>query len=199
MEVLMMDVDGVLVRGRPGDGLPFATDLEQDLGISLERLQRGFFKPHWAEIVTGRAPLTETLSAVLASIAPELGVETLIDYWFSKDAGIDREVLNSLAPYRADNIKVFLATNQEHRRAAYLMQNLGLADHVDGIVYSAALGHRKPDAEFYRQATDRAGAQPARIVLVDDTLENVEAARQFGWQAIHWTGETTLAEALSRR
>ena len=195
----MMDVDGVLVRGRPEDGLPFATDIEKDLGLSLGLLQREFFKPHWSEIVTGRAPLTERLSAVLAKIAPELGVETLIDYWFSKDARIDRDVLDGLARYRAQNIKVFLATNQEHRRAAYLMNDLGLADHVDGIVYSAELGYRKPQQDFYRLATQRVGAAPDRIVLVDDTLENVESATAFGWQAVHWTGDSLLADALSRR
>ena len=195
----MMDVDGVLVSGRPEDGLPFATDLEKDLGVSLDLLQREFFKPHWSEIVTGRAPLTERLSAVLATIAPELGVETLIDYWFSKDARIDRDVLDGLAHYRAQNIKVFLATNQEHRRATYLMKDLGLADHVDGIVYSAELGYRKPQQDFFRLATQRVGAAPDRVVLVDDTLENIEAARQFGWQAVHWTGESALADALLHR
>ena len=195
----MMDVDGVLVRGRPEDGLPFATDIERDLGLSLELLRSEFFKPHWSEIVTGRAPLTERLSAVLARIAPELGVETLIDYWFSKDARVDRDVLNGLAHYRAQNIKVFLATNQEHRRAAYLMTDLGLADHVDGIVYSAQLGHRKPEQDFYRLATQRVGAAPDRIMLIDDTLENVQGALQFGWQAVHWTGDIALADALLHR
>ena len=31
MKVLMVDVDGVLVHGRPADGLPYATYLERDL------------------------------------------------------------------------------------------------------------------------------------------------------------------------
>ena len=196
MDVLMMDVDGVLVRGRPQDGLPFATDLEKDLGLPLELWQRRFFKPNWAEIVTGRAPLTERLASVLAEIAPTLDVETLVDYWFRNDSRIDQALLDSLAAYRARGIKVFLATNQEHRRADYLMNSLGLADHVDGIVYSADLGHRKPSAEFYQLATQRAQTTADRIMLIDDTLENVEAARAYGWGAVHWTGDMTLAEAL---
>lgn len=193
----MMDVDGVLVRGRPQDGLPYTTDLERDLGLSAELLKSRFFKPHWHDIVTGRVPLTGRLAAVLKEIAPGLDVETFIDYWFLNDSRLDRAVLESLAAYRERDIKVFLATNQEHRRAEYLMQRLGLADHVDGIFYSADLGHRKPSGEFYRHVTRRTGIFPSRTVLVDDTLDNVKAARDFGWQAVHWTGENTLAELLS--
>ena len=33
MKVLMVDVDGVLVHGRPQDGLPYFTSIERDLGI----------------------------------------------------------------------------------------------------------------------------------------------------------------------
>ena len=81
-------------------------------------------------------------------------------------------------------------------RAAYLMNELGLADHVDGMVYSAALGHRKPTPEFYRLTGERACARPHDIVLVDDTLDNVDAARTFGWHAVHWTGEVSIDDAL---
>lgn len=33
MKVLMVDVDGVLIHGRPADGLPLFTYLERDLGL----------------------------------------------------------------------------------------------------------------------------------------------------------------------
>lgn len=42
MATIMMDVDGVLVTGRPQDGAHLVADLEKDLGISLEVLQRDF-------------------------------------------------------------------------------------------------------------------------------------------------------------
>ena len=57
----MLDVDGVLLRGRPADGLPWATGLEADLGVSPAALHASFFAVHWAEIVVGRAGLMERL------------------------------------------------------------------------------------------------------------------------------------------
>ncbi|ANL45037.1 MULTISPECIES: HAD-IA family hydrolase [Rhizobium] len=196
MKVLMVDVDGVLIHGRPADGLPHFTFLERDLGLRLDLLQQAFFQTHWSEIIIGREPLEPRLSSVLAEIAPHLSAATLIDYWFENDSRLDLNLLEELAALRQSGVALFLATNQEHRRARYLMEEAGLGGHVDGIIYSAALGHRKPSPDFFRLATERAGALPGEIGFIDDMAENIEAARQFGWNAAQWTAGTTLAGAF---
>ncbi len=197
-KVLMMDVDGVLVSGRPSDGRHLFAELEADLGLSPDRLRQTFFTPFWEAIVTGREGLTERLTPVLAEIAPKVSAERLIAYWFENDSRVDQAVLSAVKRYRDRGLPVFLATNQEHLRADYLMRQVGLGAHVDGIIYSAALGHRKPSAEFFERAAAIAAAAPEEIVLVDDTLANVEAARQAGWSAVHWTGDGRLDEELAR-
>lgn len=196
-KVLMMDVDGVLVSGRPADGRHLFAELEADLGLSPDRLRETFFTPYWEAIVTGREGLTERLAPVLAAIAPKVPAERLIAYWFENDSRVDHAVLPVVKRYRERGVPVFLATNQEHLRADYLMRTVGLGAHVDGIIYSAALGYRKPDAQFFERAAAVAGAAPEDIVLVDDTPANVEAARRNGWHAVHWTGERLLDEELA--
>lgn len=191
----MVDVDGVLVIGR-ADGRPALTELEADLGLPLATFQAEFFAPHWEAIVTGRQPLIERLTEVLARIAPDLEAERLIAYWFEKDARVDENVVAALGAFRQQGARIFLATNQEHLRAAYLMETLGFGRVVDGIIYSAALGCRKPSAEFFRLAGERAGALPDDIVFVDDVLENIVAARAAGWSAMHWTGGGDFRGAL---
>jgi putative hydrolase of the HAD superfamily len=189
----MLDVDGVLVHGRPADGKPWFTGLEADLGLSYALLQATFFEPYWQAIFTGRDALAPRLGAVLAKAAPGLSAETLIAYWFDNDSRLDLTVLDDVATLRRRGIRVLLATNQEHLRARYLMEELGLGSKVDGMLHSAALGCRKPMPEFFRRATAHAGVPPAEIVLVDDAPANVDAARAAGWQAHLWTGETRLA------
>ncbi|MBB4481002.1 HAD-IA family hydrolase [Rhizobium etli] len=196
MKVLMVDVDGVLIHGRPADGQPLFTYLERDLGLRLDLLQQAFFQTHWSDIVIGREALEPRLSAVLAEIAPHLSAATLIDYWFENDSRLDLNLLEELAALRQSGVAVFLATNQEHRRARYLMEEAGLGAHVDDIIYSAALGHRKPSPDFFRLATARAGVPPGDIAFIDDMADNIEAARQFGWHAAQWTAGATLGGAL---
>ncbi|UWM81581.1 HAD family hydrolase [Rhizobium sp. SRDI969] len=196
MKVLMVDVDGVLIRGRPTDGLPLFTYLERDLGLRLDLLQQEFFQTHWRDIIIGHAALEPRLAGVLAKIAPHLRAETLIDYWFENDSRLDLNLLEELAALRQSGITLLLATNQEHRRARYLMEQIGLNAHFDDIIYSAALGYSKPSPDFFRLATERAGVLPGEIAFIDDMAENIEAARQFGWNAAQWTTGATLGGTL---
>lgn len=194
MKVLMVDVDGVLIHGRPEDGLPLFTYLERDLGLRLDLLQQEFFRPYWGDIITGREALEPQLASVLERIAPHLSAATLIDYWFKNDSRLNRDLLKELGILRESGITFFLATNQEHMRARYLMEQAGLGAHFDGIIYSAALGHRKPSPDFFRLATERAGVLPEEITFIDDMAVNVEAARQFGWSAAQFRAGAALGD-----
>jgi putative hydrolase of the HAD superfamily len=187
IKALMVDVDGVLVDGRPEDGRHWSTGLERDLGLKAEVLQREFFQVHWDDIVLGREALEERLRPVLAKVAPRLTPETLIAYWFEQDSRIVQPLLSELILIRADGLPVFLATNQEHLRAKYLMQDLGLAKFVDGIFYSAQLGVKKPDRAFFEGVCSSTGFDPSEVVMIDDSLQNVEAASEAGLRAVRWT------------
>ena len=187
MRTVMLDVDG----------RPWYTDLEKDIGITFGKLE-SFFSTRWTTIVNGQKPLLPELSKFLREYAPNVKVEALIDYWFSNDSGVDQSVLASVSNLRNVGIQVFLATNQEHMRATYLMKTMGLGDYFDGILYSAALGHRKPESEYFKLASETIVGQPSEIVLVDDTEENVNAARTSGWKAILWQKGMDLRTELTR-
>lgn len=193
---LILDVDGVVVDGRPEDGLPWATDIERDLGIPLDRLRTIFFDQHWDDIVLGRKPLRQTLQACLHSLAPSLTASAVIGYWFEKDSRLDRTVLADCDELRRGGTRIYLATNQEPLRANYLMERLALRDHVDGILYSAQIGARKPQRAFFDAAMARAGAAPDDLLLVDDTAANVDAALAAGWQARLWSAGLSLKALL---
>lgn len=198
MQTIMMDVDGVLVSGRPKDGADLFTDLEADLGISAATLQREFFKPRWPDIITGRKALLPELAEFLSDIASAVSAQTLIDYWFENDSRLVEAVVDDMAQLRAQGLRVYLATNQEHMRATYLMEAMGLARHVDGIFYSAAIGHRKPGPPFYQHIQDTLGGSSDDITLVDDTEDNVIAAREQGWNAVHWRAHMLLLDELAQ-
>jgi len=142
IKALMVDVDGVLVDGRPEDGRHWHTSIEKDLGFSSDTLHEQFFAPYWENIVLGRAGLMEHLMTALQKIAPHVSPAKFVSYWFERDSRLVAPLLQELSLVRSAGIRVYLATNQEHLRAAYLMEKLSLAEHVDGIFYSARLGQR---------------------------------------------------------
>jgi putative hydrolase of the HAD superfamily len=188
VKALMVDVDGVLVDGRPEDGRHWHTSIEADLVFTSDALHEHFFAPCWENIVLGRAGLMEHLAAALRKIAPHVSPAELVSYWFERDSRLVSPLLAELSRVRSAGTRVYLATNQEHLRAAFLMEKLGLAEHVDGIFYSARLGARKPEMEFFARVQAAVGLRGEEMLLVDDSRQNVEAARKAGWQALHWTG-----------
>ena len=201
IRAVIVDVDGVLVDGRPADGQPWSSALQADLGLDPAALHREFFQQHWAHIVHGRAPLAECLAPVLATLAPHITVDRFLDYWFTQDSRVNEPLQRELLALRTRGVAVYLATNQEHRRAAYLMQTLGLAACCDGMVYSAQCGVSKPAPAFFHHMVAVTGLQPRELLLLDDTLANIEAAAALGWHTLHWTRETspaTLRETMLR-
>ena len=189
IKALVVDVDGVLVDGRPEDGRHWQTSIADDLGIDAATLHEQFFVPYWEDIVLGRAGLMEQLTTALPRFAPHVNPATFISYWFERDSRVVTPLLSELSSARAMGVRVYLATNQEHLRAAFLMDDLGLAQHVDGMFYSARLGVKKPAPEFFAKVQSAIELKAADILLVDDSSQNTEAALKAGWQALHWTAQ----------
>jgi putative hydrolase of the HAD superfamily len=183
---IMVDVDGVLIAHPDANG--WSARLERDLGIPGTRLQEAFFARHWDEVANGRAALRERLEPVLREIAPDVGCEALIRYWFEHDAHVNEDLCRELASIRASGIEVHLATVQDHERARFLWDDLGFRDRFDGLHYSAELGCSKPEAAFYERIEARTGFRPSELFLIDDSPANVAAALARGWSAALWTG-----------
>jgi putative hydrolase of the HAD superfamily len=192
---LMLDVDGVLIHPRCGPH--WSSRLERDLGINPAALHASFFVPCWEKIVTGRASLPDCLAACLPAIAPAVTPSRLMAYWFEQDSRIDHEVLQGIVALRALGMPVYLATNQDHARMRYLLDTLALRPCIDGWFHSAALGERKPQQAFFAAIQAHLAVPAPDLVLVDDSAENVAAARAAGWQAIQWTAGATLADLIA--
>ena len=195
--MLVLDLDGVVLLGHP-EGGRWDKHLARDLGIEPASLQEHFFTPHFRQIVTGREDLIERLSACWPDLACSSRPQELVDYWFAKDSLIDFDVLRLVDDWRASGREAFLATVQEHQRARYIWDTLGLSQHFDGLAYSADLGAMKPDAEFFRRVQQRLPCRsPDDVLFLDDRLENVEAALGHGWRARHYRSIDDLRAGLS--
>lgn len=196
IKCLMLDVDGVLIDGRPEDGRHWKTGLLDDLGIAPSDLVNAFFRHDWPDIVIGKVDIVPALEAALTRISSPVGADVLMNYWFQKDARIIAGVMSDCQEARAAGLPVYLTTNQEHKRVAFLMETLGLKSKVDGIIYSAQAGSRKPQPAFYSYAQGVTGYDPRDLLLVDDTLANVKAAITAGWSAVHWDAGAKLSDIL---
>ena len=63
---------------------------------------------------------------------------------------------------------------------------------------SAELGAVKPTREAFDRAAERCGVRPGQLLLVDDSIGNVEGARAAGWEAIPFEDAAVLAARAGR-
>jgi len=66
------------------------------------------------------------------------------------------------------------------------------------VFVSSELGVRKPDHEAFATVADRIGLDPPAILFFDDSMENVEAARQVGMSAVLVASANDVRRTLQR-
>jgi putative hydrolase of the HAD superfamily len=184
--VVALDVDGVLVEAGTDHWLDVVA---AEFGLTPDYFDP-FFQTHWAHVVTGQRAVEHALS----SFDPDLDVERFLLRWFEQSSTINYEIIDAARQWRARGARLVLATNQEHRRAAFLAEQLAAHVEIDDVFYSAALGVGKPSAKFFGLADARLGGAP--VVFVDDALGNVEAARAHGWHAVHYPHDADWREQV---
>lgn len=118
----------------------------------------------------------------------DLGADDLAafrrDFWAGDR--VDRALADTIRALRA-RYRTGLLSNSWARDGQAMAESVGLADCFDVFVTSAELGVMKPDPRIYQVALERLGVTAPEAIFVDDFIENVEAARGLGMQAIHFT------------
>jgi phosphoglycolate phosphatase len=76
--------------------------------------------------------------------------------------------------------RVAICTNKPEGLARMLMTRLGVLDAFGALIGADTLPVRKPDPEPLREAVRRAGGDPARCLLVGDTVTDRETSRAAG-------------------
>lgn len=72
-------------------------------------------------------------------------------------------------------------------------------DRFRDIVVSGTEKIAKPDPAIYAIAAQRFGHAPHEMLFIDDSRDNIEAARACGWEGHHFADAPTLALDLRRR
>jgi putative hydrolase of the HAD superfamily len=89
-------------------------------------------------------------------------------------------VTDFLIAMRVVGKRLVLATNAHHKSLTLKMARTGLEPHFDAIVSSHALGVAKEARGFWEKLAAQEAFDPARTLLVDDSLPVLDAARDYG-------------------
>ena len=88
-----------------------------------------------------------------------------------------------LQSIRSAGIEIGLATGRWHDPGPDL-DHVGLTSYFDRIYFAGTFGHQKDSCEFWASLVLDTGRSADEILLIDDSLMSVEAARKTGLQAL---------------
>ncbi|WP_323013650.1 HAD-IA family hydrolase [Devosia sp.] len=186
---VFFDVDGVLVHGmhaRPELSRRWDASLLADMGVDPERFTKEFiFDVFVKKVSVGQMSVIEALERYLPSLGYKGSPMAFHHYWLTHDSVLNQSLLDQIRALRERaDIRLFIATNQEHLRATWLWSHLGLSALFEDIFYSARVGVRKPEKGFFDFIEHRIGPQDEPPLFFDDTPKVIEGARAHGWEAV---------------
>ena len=186
---LFFDIDGVLVHGyhhNPERTRRWDATLLDDLGVEPTRFTQEFiFDIFVKKVVNGQMSVIEALERHLPALGYKGSPMVFLDYWLNQDSVLNSELLEAIKRLKArSDIRLYIATNQEHVRASWLWSRCGLSDIFDDMFHSARVGMRKPEPAYFDFIHRRIGPQQQPPLFFDDTPKVVDGARTQGWEAV---------------
>ena len=193
IRALIFDYGGVLMRTM--DPRP-RRELEQASGLPPGGASRLVFgSPLWDEAQLGHV----TSAEFWASVGQQLGLDGggLAEFQRAFWAGdrLDQELMALVRHLRAQGYRTALLSNNPAEWRQH-EEELGIADAFDVIVVSGCEGVMKPGLEIFDRTLERLGVPAQEAVFVDDSRENVDAARQAGLEGARFQGLAPLRVQL---
>ena len=186
---VFFDVDGVLVHGyhaRPDLTRRWNENLLADLGVDPDRFNTEFiFDIFIKKVVVGEMAIIDALERRLPGLGYKGSPMAFLHYWLTHDSTLNTALIDVVRALKAQpDVRLFIATNQDHSRAQWLWHTLGLGELFDDIFYSARAGIRKPEKGFFDFIEQRIGPQAEPPLFFDDTPKVIDGARAHGWEAV---------------
>lgn len=184
MRAFYFDVGGVLIP----DNFSPSTALQAFRKLAENQK----FDPVAAHVIyTGAQPLLDSGGVSLGEFCTRIGASQreFERAWLAMHPA-DKDVLRVIERLLAHGHSVGLATNFCRQLLDVLIESTPVLARIS-VCCSSDIGLVKPAAAFFDFAS---GLMPAKeTIFIDDREVNVQAARDFGWRAVHatrgWLGE----------
>ena len=186
IKTVIFDIGNVLVHFR-------WRELYVELGYTGEKFERiadaTVRNPWWEEFDKGLMTTEEVIDR-FAERAPEYRTE-ISEIYEPKNLGELVRLYDYAIPWiqelKADGYRVYILSNwSKPAYDANLDTNLRFLSEVDGALMSFQEGIIKPDRKIYELICSRYDIDPKEAVFLDDNAANIEGARAFGLNAIHF-------------
>lgn len=180
LDAVVFDVGDVLLHYSP------EAELEHFFPGDAQKRERLFRKiiqtPYWNMLDRGCLTVEEAVAAMTGRDKELEGDIRIVLEHFLEFNTVVEEGVYALAACRAHGKRTYVLSNYQDGAFDIVQARYPFFAQFDGKVVSARVGLVKPDPAIYRYVTDTFGLTPERVLFIDDTAANIEAALHMGWQ-----------------
>ncbi len=195
IRAIIFDLGGVLVRT---ENRSPREQLAAKLGMSYAELSAIIFDNESARLATlGEITSDDHWRRVREALKLSSEEFSLVPQEFWTGDRLDLDLVNYLRASRK-RYKTALLSNAWDDLRDMIEIRWQIADAFDEIIISAEAGFAKPDPRIYQIALQRLGVAPIEAVFIDDFRQNIEAARDEGWHAIHFESPAQTLKDLEQ-
>ncbi len=182
LDAVVFDVGNVLLTFQPPRILEqlFPGDAE----LQAQLTARVFRSPYWPMLDHGLLD-NEAAEALMSRQEPSLrpAIRQLLHAWPALMEPMP-EGIAALRTVKERGKKAFVLSNFHREAFAEVSARHAFFRLFDGLLVSARVKLLKPNPAIYRCLTETFGQDPARLLFIDDTPMNIEAALACGWQGL---------------
>jgi putative hydrolase of the HAD superfamily len=167
-------------------------------GFDEETLHRGYWTPRHAYDrgdLTGLAYWDEVARSASTTFTPQQ-IEGLIaadvDLWTQLNA----PMLEWAMRLQAAGVRTGILSNIGDAMTDGLLQKFDWICGFHHCTWSYRLRLAKPEAEIYHAAVEGLETPADKVLFIDDKIENIEAARNAGLQAIQYSDHGTFEQEM---
>ncbi len=156
--------------------------------------------PLFQHLEEGKINEAEFYEAFRKATDLNLADEQIKNAWNALLLSFRKEALNTLKAL-SPKYKLYLLSNTNIIHYNYFTKvykdEIGegsLDDYFDKAYYSQQIKLRKPDKEAYKLVIKENNLVPSKTLFIDDSIQNIEAAKAAGLQAIHLKPGMTIGD-----
>lgn len=194
---IIFDIGNVLVRFDPLDYLirTYGEDFE-----TIKLLHRNVFSSEeWKMLDQGLITSEEAIDRIAIRIPGHKHVvEEIMLHW---ETFLIDEITTSvyfLKKFKEMGYKLYALSNYPERGYLYTENKFPFFELFDGKVISYAVKEVKPGRKIYEILLEKYDLKGEECIFIDDTLPNIETAREMGMEGIHFIHSNQLMELYAQ-
>jgi 2-haloacid dehalogenase len=119
--------------------------------------------------------------------------------WEESIAGPIHGTIELLRGLKGQGYRLYGLSNWSAEKFYLVRHRFDFMDWFEDIIVSGEVKLIKPDPKIFHLLLTRLGLPAEAVLLVDDSLKNIEAARQLGFHTVHFTSPCQLSNALKAK